>query len=58
METPCVDVCEIERTTGLCRGCKRTVREIASWSSMTDVERRRIMSQLAAREAPPAGAER
>jgi len=51
METPCVDVCEIDRTTGLCRGCGRTVAEIAGWASMTGAERRRIMDELAARRA-------
>jgi hypothetical protein len=58
METPCVNVCEIERTTGMCRGCKRTVPEIAGWSRMTDDERRRIMDELAGRTMEPAGAER
>jgi predicted Fe-S protein YdhL (DUF1289 family) len=50
METPCVGVCEIDRTVGLCRGCARTVAEIASWSRLTDAERRRIMVTLAARK--------
>jgi len=46
MESPCVDVCEIDRTTGLCLGCRRTIGEIAAWSSMTSAERRRIMAEL------------
>ncbi len=51
METPCVNICEIDRASGLCRGCGRTVAEIASWSSLTSAERRRIMSELADRKA-------
>jgi predicted Fe-S protein YdhL (DUF1289 family) len=51
METPCVDVCEIDRATGLCRGCARTIAEIAGWASMSSSERRRIMSELACRKA-------
>lgn len=51
METPCVGICEIDRAVGLCRGCARTVAEIASWSRLTDAERRHIMDGLAARKA-------
>ena len=51
METPCVDICEIDRVTGLCAGCGRTIAEIAAWASMTGAERRRIMSELPARKA-------
>jgi len=51
METPCVDVCEIDRESGLCRGCGRTIPEIAGWASMSSAERRRIMSELTDRKA-------
>jgi len=51
METPCVDICQIDGATGLCRGCGRTVAEIANWASMSSAERRRIMSELADRKA-------
>jgi predicted Fe-S protein YdhL (DUF1289 family) len=51
METPCIGVCEIDRAARVCRGCARTIAEIAAWSSMTDAERRRIMDTLAARKA-------
>lgn len=50
MESPCVDVCEIDRTIGLCLGCRRTIDEIASWTAMTSAERRRIMAELPARK--------
>jgi len=51
METPCVDICEIDHECGLCRGCGRTIAEIANWASMSSAERRHIMSELAARKA-------
>lgn len=53
METPCAEICEIDRTTGLCRGCGRTLAEISTWASLTTAERRRIMGELAARKAAP-----
>lgn len=50
METPCVDTCQIDPDTGLCRGCGRTIAEISRWASMTSTERHRIMGELAARK--------
>lgn len=32
--------------SGLCRGCHRTLDEIAGWSAMTDAERERVCDQL------------
>ena len=49
METPCINVCVIDASTGLCAGCARSLEEIAGWAAMTDVERRRIMRDLPAR---------
>jgi predicted Fe-S protein YdhL (DUF1289 family) len=31
---------------GLCEGCRRTLSEIAGWSAMSDVERRRWMREV------------
>ena len=47
--SPCIKVCAIDATSGLCAGCARTRAEIAAWSAMSDAERDRIMTQLAAR---------
>jgi uncharacterized protein len=46
METPCINICVIDEASGQCIGCGRTRNEIASWSSITSAERRRIMSEL------------
>jgi len=51
MDTPCVETCEIDGASGLCRGCGRTIEEISAWASMTSAQRLRIMSELAARKA-------
>jgi uncharacterized protein len=52
MESPCIDVCEIDLATGLCLGCRRTIEEIAGWAAMTGAERRRIMAELSSRKLP------
>lgn len=46
IESPCVQVCMIHPTTGLCVGCRRTGDEIATWSRLDPAERRRIMDDL------------
>jgi uncharacterized protein len=51
MESPCIKVCVIDPPSRVCAGCGRTLAEIAGWSAMTDLERRRIMRELPARRA-------
>jgi predicted Fe-S protein YdhL (DUF1289 family) len=47
IETPCIDVCVVDETTGRCMGCGRTLAQIAAWASISVEERRRIMATLA-----------
>lgn len=49
METPCKNICQLDRTRGLCIGCGRTLAEIGAWCGMTDAERRAVMAGLADR---------
>jgi len=49
IETPCIKICEIDPANGLCKGCARTLNEIARWGTMSAEERRRIMAELSAR---------
>ena len=51
IESPCTKLCTLDTRTGLCLGCGRTIEEIARWSTMSEAERRRIMTELAARKA-------
>ncbi|MCX5493876.1 DUF1289 domain-containing protein [Kaistia dalseonensis] len=47
MISPCIHVCVINPATGLCKGCGRSLEQIANWSIMTDAERHRIMVYFA-----------
>ncbi|MEO5867767.1 MAG: DUF1289 domain-containing protein [Sphingomonas sp.] len=47
--SPCVNVCEIDRPLGQCRGCRRTLDEIARWTLMTSDERNAVMADLPGR---------
>ncbi|MGB2933513.1 MAG: DUF1289 domain-containing protein [Methyloceanibacter sp.] len=52
LETPCIDICEIDGGTGLCLGCGRSLDEIARWAEMSPSERRAVMTTLPARTKP------
>jgi predicted Fe-S protein YdhL (DUF1289 family) len=30
--SPCINVCQMDGVTGLCRGCFRSLEEISNWS--------------------------
>ncbi len=51
VESPCRNMCEIDARSGLCRGCFRTLAEIAAWPGMTSEARRVLTERLAARSA-------
>ena len=55
IESPCVKICVVDPSTGLCLGCFRTVDEIAAWSAMTPEARRRVMAELPGRAAVKRG---
>ena len=46
MKSPCVKVCQMDPSRGLCLGCARTLDEIARWGQMSEAERDRIMAEL------------
>lgn len=43
--SPCVGICELDDTTGFCRGCARTMEEIIGWP---DAARRQRLDTLRA----------
>jgi len=50
--SPCVNICQMDEATGLCRGCRRSLDEIAVWSQLGDAARLAIWRQLALRPPP------
>lgn len=49
MESPCINICVLDQESGLCRGCYRSLDEIARWGMFSAAERTRIMETLEAR---------
>lgn len=46
VQSPCVKICVIHPTEGLCVGCLRTLDEIAGWSGMSADQRRAVLAAL------------
>jgi len=44
--TPCISICKVDPSTGVCIGCKRSQKEIDNWGKMTIDERMQIMRKL------------
>lgn len=49
--SPCINVCRIEPSSGLCTGCLRTLEEIAAWSRLDEAGKREVWAALPARGA-------
>ena len=56
--SPCIAVCVMDPGTGWCRGCFRTIGEIAGWLGMSEAERRAVVAALPARRQASGGAEK
>jgi uncharacterized protein len=49
--SPCINVCRMDKASGWCEGCLRTIDEIRGWSSYDDVTKRAIWDTLDTRHA-------
>ena len=47
--SPCVNVCQMNPFNGLCRGCLRTLEEIAGWLDFSAAEKIAVLEKLEAR---------
>jgi predicted Fe-S protein YdhL (DUF1289 family) len=47
--SPCVSVCAMDASSGLCTGCLRTIDEIAGWSRFSDDEKRAVWQRIGER---------
>jgi uncharacterized protein len=49
--SPCLGICLMDPRTRQCRGCLRTVEEIAAWYEASAAEKRALLAVLEARRA-------
>lgn len=55
--SPCINVCTLDEASGLCRGCARTLDEIARWSSLSERDKLQVWRLIRLRQsAATAGA--
>ena len=47
--SPCINVCQMDPDSGLCRGCRRTLQEIADWLEMSPGEKLAVLERVAER---------
>ncbi len=47
--SPCTRVCQMDTASGWCRGCARSLDEIAAWGAAPEAVQCRILDQLPAR---------
>lgn len=49
IESPCINICEIDPATRRCQGCYRTLDEIAAWADASDATKLAILGAVALR---------
>ena len=49
--SPCINLCQMDAASGLCRGCLRTIDEIVNWSGADDAFKRAVWAEIRRREA-------
>ena len=47
--SPCISICAMDASSGLCTGCLRTIDEIAGWSRFSDDEKRAVWRLISER---------
>lgn len=50
--SPCNQICVIDPGSGYCRGCRRTIDEIASWGAADDRWKQAVLDRLKSRPIP------
>jgi len=49
--SPCMSVCQMDASTGLCQGCLRTLDEIGLWGNADDAFKRIVWAKIEERLA-------
>ena len=51
IESPCVEICQLDPDQGLCVGCFRTMSEISAWAEMSNSEKSDTLRSAKERQA-------
>jgi predicted Fe-S protein YdhL (DUF1289 family) len=50
VKSPCIDICKMDKATGLCKGCLRTKDEIKGWKKLDKFEQRSVIEAISLRK--------
>lgn len=50
VKSPCIGVCALDESNGLCQGCYRTLDEIKAWWDMGQMEQKNLLVTLEERQ--------
>ena len=48
--SPCVSICELNERDSSCKGCYRTLQEIAAWGALSDADKLVVWERIEARQ--------
>jgi uncharacterized protein len=51
--SPCVSICELDVARSRCKGCYRSLQEIAAWGGLSDADKRAVWEQIEERQRHP-----
>jgi uncharacterized protein len=57
LASPCISVCQMDEATSYCRGCYRTLEEIAGWGRASRGDQQAVLARLPLRHQAFAFAE-
>jgi predicted Fe-S protein YdhL (DUF1289 family) len=52
LPSPCINICQMSRSSGLCEGCLRTMDEIIDWGVVSEAEKLQIWMAIIKRRSP------
>ena len=50
IQSPCIGVCTVDDSTGMCLGCYRTIDEIKGWWDMNPKDQKNLLIALEERQ--------
>ena len=50
IQSPCIGVCSMDDSTGLCQGCYRTMDEIQGWWDLDNTQKQVVINLASERE--------
>jgi len=50
VQSPCVEICQLDPVSGMCLGCFRTMDEIATWIELSDIEKQNVLLNASKRK--------